>query len=407
MSVNLTRLETSLSAAGINQLSVEPATSLYLHVPFCPSKCQYCDFYSIAQPNPSLMAGYVACAKQEILWWHRYLQKSGSAIATVFLGGGTPTVLPSPLMADLLRTLRKELPFADGYEWTVEANPATVDPNYCTMLLDHGVNRISFGAQSFIEEELRILGRAHGVRDVIESVATAQRAGFKRINVDLMYATPGQTLDTWIQSLQATLDMGIGHISCYCLTLEESTPMYRRVQSGEIPRVSEDSQLQYMKQTRSYLATRGLEAYEISNYALPGQQCRHNLAYWDCANYIGIGPGAASHIAGVRWRHAPDVARYTSEMRLDNRAPLVDVEELSPSQRGMEMVMMSLRTRNGLSWARYHTAAGVDGEIQMGSAIEKLRRLGMLERFEGGIRLTAAGVYVADEVIRELVGQAS
>lgn len=407
MSVNLTKIGTSLSPGAIDSLHGSPVGSLYVHVPFCARKCEYCDFYSVAGQSLSLMEAYVRAARREVTWWEKYLKRTGSRIATVFFGGGTPTLLPGNLMRDLLRSIRTELPFEGGYEWTVEANPATIGPEYCEMMLEEGVNRISMGAQSLADAELRTLGRIHSADEVLESVKTAQAAGFGRLSIDLMYATPGQTLDSWQRTLQGAVAMGIGHLSCYCLTLEEETPMYRKTKAAMVAEVSEETQLEYMKLTRAVLPAHGYEGYEISNYATPGEECRHNMVYWDCGNYLGIGPGAATHLDGLRWRHTPDVDAYVKSMSGGDRAPVVDVEHLTPEQRGTELVMMSLRTKHGLNWRRFAELTGCDGENLLADAVRRMVEIELLEAIEGGVRLTAKGIYVADEVISELVREAT
>lgn len=407
MSVNLTKIGTSLTAPAIAALPATPVASLYVHVPFCAHKCEYCDFYSLPGQSRSLMAAYTRSACREVEWWSRYLQRTGSRISTVFLGGGTPTLLPIDLMRDLLTCIRTQLPFEEDYEWTVEANPATIDPAYCAMMLQAGVNRLSIGAQSLVDAELKTLGRIHSANQVTESVKTAQSAGFRRLSIDLMYATPRQTPESWQYTLEGAIALGIDHLSCYCLTLEEDTPMYRQTRAALLPEVGEETQLEYMRRTRSVLPAHGYQGYEISNYARAGEECRHNLVYWDCGNYIGIGPGAATHLNGLRWRHAPDVSAYVASMDADEDAPLVDVEQLTQEQRGTELIMMSLRTNPGLRWGRFAEVTGRDGEKMLAAAIKRLSQMNLVEPVDGGVRLTPQGVFVAETVIGELVREAT
>ena len=241
---NLVETETSISPARILALGAAPVQSLYIHVPFCRAKCQYCDFYSVASCNSdAILNDFVEAMLREAQWWSAYL-KPQSPISTVFFGGGTPTVLPPDAMRRLISGLRSSFHMNAEAEWTIEANPATIDADYCRMLLDGGVNRLSIGAQSLIDSELRILGRIHDAEQVKRTVRDAQAAGFKRLSIDLMYAVPHQTLASWRQSLEMALALGISHISCYCLTLEEGTPMWQKTQNGDLPTVGEEAQLE-------------------------------------------------------------------------------------------------------------------------------------------------------------------
>ena len=195
-------------------------------------------------------------------------------------------------------------------------------------LLEHGVNRLSVGAQSFVAGELEVLGRVHDPNAIRRTIGDAQEAGFRRVSLDLMYAIPHQTPQSWCYSLSEAMALGIRHISCYCLTLEEGTPMWQMAQTGQLPQFGDAEQLEFMRETRRQLQSFGLEAYEISNYATKGEECRHNLMYWRGGNYIGLGPAAASHLAGRRWRNVPDLRRYLAEIPRE-RLEIEDYESLS------------------------------------------------------------------------------
>jgi oxygen-independent coproporphyrinogen-3 oxidase len=350
------------------------------------------------------MRQYVQKITQELGWWKEHLVRTDSRIDTVFFGGGTPSMLPRDLMRELLGELRTNLPLEAGVEWTIEANPASLDRAYQEMLLENGVNRLSVGVQSFIEQELKTLGRVHGSEDARQAVISAREAGFERVSVDLMYATPGQTQASWLHSLEEAVNLGTGHLSCYCLTLEEGTPMHRLMQLGRMAAVPEELQLEYMKTTRAYLKEQGFEAYEISNYARPGQECRHNIHYWRGDNYIGLGPGAASHVGGQRWRNHPDLAAYISQMGC-GRLPVEDAEMLSPQQRVLEMLMLGLRMASGLNWADVLKRTGLDGRTLFAKNIGRLQKLSLLECNDHVVRLSERGLFVADSVIGELVRQ--
>lgn len=404
--VNLNVNCTSLGSARIGALPRASVAGLYVHVPFCVRKCEYCDFYSLSAGIGRSMGQYVDAVLQEAAWWTPFVQESGGQISTVFLGGGTPTMLPPPLMGRLLRGLKERIPIAPEVEWSVEANPATVDGNYCQLLLEHGVNRLSVGAQSFVQGELEILGRAHDADAVRRTIDDAHRAGFGRVSLDLMYGVPGQTLASWRYSLEEAMRLGIKHISCYCLTLEEGTPMWEKTRIGKMPEVPEEQQLLLMRETRQKLAEYGLRAYEISNYAAPGEECRHNMVYWTGRNYIGLGPAAASHLSGRRWRNVPDLVRYLRTVA-GGQVAVEDWEELSLSQRSTELAMLMLRLQTGIDQKQFHDVLGLDAMAAFGQAAMRLEKLGMVRRTASGITLTDRGIYVADEVIRELVREGS
>lgn len=400
--VNLSKIRTWIGPDTIGAIPRVPVDGLYVHVPFCMKKCEYCDFYSIATDAAPIMQPYVDAVLQEASWWSAYLEPRGNALSTVFFGGGTPTMLPRLLMARLINGLRQRLPMSQHIEWTVEANPATVDRDYCRMLLDCGVNRLSVGAQSFVPEELKTLGRVHDADAVRRTIADAQDAGFQRMSLDLMYGVPGQTGPNWTYSLEQAMALRIKHISCYCLTLERGTSMWQKAARGEIAEVGENEQLMLMKQTRHTLADHGIRPYEISNYAASGEECRHNMNYWRGGNYIGLGPAAAMHLAGTRWRNTPDLSRYLQSLDFGH-VEIEDWEVLSLSQRAVELAMLMLRLEEGIDRKLFHTLLGLDPMDLFGRAIEQLEGLGMVRRSVTSITLTEPGVYVADAVIGEMV----
>ena len=379
-----------------------PAKSLYLHVPFCLQKCRYCDFYSVAQASPDQLARFVDAVLREATIWQKFIQSTGTVFQTVFFGGGTPTVLPPDQMSRLLSGLRKRMPIAPDAEWTVEVNPATVDESYCRRLIAEGVNRLSIGAQSFIDNELALLGRIHPAQAVVRTVDAARAAGFDRLSLDLMYAIPGQTLESWQASLTHAVELGVEHLSCYCLTLESGTPLWRMIQNGELAEADEQTQLAYMKLTRAFLAAKGFAAYEISNYAVPGQECRHNLVYWRGQNYIGLGPAAASHISGHRWRNQAALEPYHQAINA-HRLPVADSEVLTLQQRIGELAMLMLRTAEGIDCQQFANILGVDPLHIFAGALPELERMGLLAYSNNRIALTETGVCVADSVTANLI----
>src|SRR4051794_37798737 len=246
---------------------------LYVHVPFCFHKCHYCDFYSITRQTEGRMASFVDRILSEAAGWSR---RRGPTVRprTVFFGGGTPSLLPPAQMKRLIQGLRQQFPWQNVQEFTVEVNPATATLEYCQMLREAGVDRLSFGAQSFDPAELKVLERHHRPDDVARSVEIARAAGFARINLDLIYAIPGQDLSSWERSLSAAMEMGTTHLSCYGLTYEPNPPIAVRKRLGQLCAVvEEEAEVEMFRHTRRRLSTAGLSAYEISNYAAPGEEC--------------------------------------------------------------------------------------------------------------------------------------
>src|SRR5688500_15469574 len=273
-----------LSAASQPDPAALPAATvrgLYVHIPFCFHKCHYCDFYSITRQTDDRMARFVDLVLAEAdLWMSARRRFEPVAPRTVFFGGGTPSLLPLAEMSRLLAGLHRRFDFSRLEEWTIEANPATVRDDYCRMLRESGVDRLSFGAQSFRRDELAALERHHDPDDVPRSLAAARAAGFARLNLDLIYAIPGQTMESWSQSLESAVALGTSHLSCYGLTYESTPPMAVRKRLGQFLALDEEPELQMFHHTRTRLPPAGLPPYEISNFAAPGQQCLHNLVYW-------------------------------------------------------------------------------------------------------------------------------
>jgi oxygen-independent coproporphyrinogen-3 oxidase len=287
-------------------------------------------------------------------------------------------------------------------EWTIEANPATVTSEYCAMLRSHGVDRLSFGAQSFDRKELAILERHHDPADVLRSVEIAREAGFQRVNVDLIYAIPGQDLASWESSLRQALDLKTEHISCYGLTYESNTPMAVKQRLGTIRGVDEEVELEMLHRTRDLLAGHGYHAYEISNYASPGEACRHNLLYWNGGSYVGLGPSAASHVEGHRWRNRPHLGEWETAVQ-SGGIPTTDVEHLSPRRRAGELAMLQLRLADGIKFEAFARRTGSDPREIYGVLLDRLSNLGLIHVDQQGFGLTSRGINVADAIAGEFV----
>ncbi len=284
-----------------------PPLALYVHIPFCSAKCTYCDFNSYAGQD-SLMAPYAEAVAHEASVWAPYV--AGRRFETVFFGGGTPSTLPLPEMRTIVEGMRGYLNIDLAAEFSLEANPGTVDAAYLAGLREIGFNRISFGVQSFHEDELRSLDRIHDAQEVRDAYRWAREAGFDNINLDLIYGLIGQDMQSWQTNLEMALELGPEHLSLYALTLEEGTPLTRDVARGRTPGPDLDLQADMFEWSREYLKPLGYHHYEISNWAKAGGECRHNLVYWRNGDWLGLGAGAHSHLFGQRFADAASPARY-------------------------------------------------------------------------------------------------
>lgn len=371
--------------------------ALYVHVPFCETKCGYCDFYSVALKDRQT-APLIQRIIQEL---RRRVSDSGLTVRTVFCGGGTPTLLPVFDLSTLLNAIRSAVDVACLEEFTVEANPATVDHGKAKLLSASGVTRVSLGAQSFHPPELLILERLHDPRDVPESLRILRHAGFTNINLDLIFGIPGQTLETWAHSLRRAIDLGPEHIACYGLTYEPRTRLTALKAAGRLTPCDEDLEADMYELALDTLTAAGYPQYETSNYARPGYECRHNLMYWRNQPYIGVGPSAAGCYHRRRYKNISDIAGYNLAIDTNGYAE-AESELLDRSMLMIEMVMMQFRLAGGLSCVDFHRRCGQDPRVLFSTALERLSALGLLEVRGDHLALTRRGRLVSDAVIAEL-----
>jgi oxygen-independent coproporphyrinogen-3 oxidase len=399
VSINLLNPSTS---ASLDPAAFAPSLvpALYVHIPFCSHKCHYCDFYSITGQADERMERFVFLLLAEADQWSR--SQLTIRPRTIFFGGGTPTALPVEQMRRLLNGLRERFDLSEVDEWTSEANPNTVTPEYCQALREGGVNRVSFGAQSFDRAELAMLERNHNPDDVPKCVELARNAGFDRINVDLIYAIPGQTIASWQKTLDLTLALNLQHLSCYGLTYEPNTAMTARKQAGQFAPAPESLELEMFHLTRDRLIQSGLPPYEISNFAAPGQACRHNLNYWTGGSYIGLGPSAASHVEGCRFRNRPHLGDWERTIE-EGQLPAIDFEHLTPRQRAGELAMLMLRLPEGVASAELELRFGLEVRTWFADALSRLVDLKLIESDAAGFRLSIKGLDVADAVAAEFL----
>jgi len=370
---------------------------LYVHTPFCETKCGYCDFYSVALKDRET----TPLVERIIRDMRVRVPTSGLHVRTVFCGGGTPTLLPFADLTALLKAVNETVDASLLEEFTVEANPATVDDAKARLLIDHGVTRVSMGAQSFIPAELTTLERLHNPEDIPVSLTTLRRAGVKNLNLDLIFGVPGQTMETWSQSLQRAIDLGPEHIACYGLTYEPRTRLTALKVGGRLTPCDENLEAEMFDFTTDRLADAGYAQYETSNYARPGFECRHNLIYWRNQPFIGVGPSAAGCYAGKRYKNISDIAGFIHMIDKQRHAE-VETEVVDRTMLMMEMVMMQLRLAKGLSCKDFEARCGTDPLTLFQSPLSRLSSLGLIEATTERITFTRRGRLVSDGIIAEL-----
>jgi putative oxygen-independent coproporphyrinogen III oxidase len=373
---------------------------LYVHVPFCASRCGYCDFntYTSDELGPGASrAEYAGTAIAELRAAARVLGPEPPPVSTVFVGGGTPTLLPADDLAAVLAAVRELFPVAPDAEVTTEANPESVTPASLAQLRAAGFTRLSLGMQSAAEHVLAVLDRRHTPGRAVEAAAEARAAGFEHVNLDLIYGTPGETDADWAASLDAVLAAPVDHVSAYALIVEEGTRLARRIGRGELPMPDDDVLADRYVQADTTLRAAGFDWYEVSNWARSeSARCRHNELYWAGAHWWGIGPGAHSHVGGVRWWNVKHPAAHADRLAR-GESPAADREVLTDADRALEAVMLGLRLREGLPLERLSAT----GRQRAAEAVVR----GLLDpaAHEGGRAvLTDRGRLLADAVVRDL-----
>ena len=364
---------------------------LYLHIPFCVRKCAYCDFASWAGAE-ELFGPYAARVKEEI----RRAGRRDVRVRTLYVGGGTPSVIPAGMMLSLLTALRSAFDFVPGAECSMEMNPGTVREDMLEAMREGGINRVSMGMQCAQDRLLETLGRVHRFADVENSVRMLHAAGFDNLNLDLMLGLPGQTVRDVKESLDSALDLGVTHLSCYGLILEDGTEMARRVREGTWTLPDEDTEREMYDLCLRETARRGMKQYEISNFAFPGRECRHNLDIWKRGEYIGVGCAAAGFMDGVRRQNPLSLRAY-----LEGDKPTE--ETISPRDAMFESVMLGLRLTEGISDGEFYSRHGKTLREEYGARWGKAIKNGLLVYENGVLRLTRRGMDVQNSVLVDLM----
>lgn len=377
---------------------------LYVHLPFCKTKCPYCDFYSIT--DETLISAYLTALDAEA----RLYREQFPVFDSLFLGGGTPSLLDAAQLGALVASLRRHFVFATDSEITLEANPDDITSEKLRLFRDLGINRLSLGVQSFDEAELRFLGRRHTARQTAAAIDLIRAAGFTNLGLDLMYGLPGQTLDAWLKTLEQALSFAPEHLSCYQLTIMAGetpalrTPLARRVARGEISLPDEETQREFFLLTANVLTARGYLHYEVANFARQRPQagslghycCRHNLKYWTRTPYLGLGPAAHSFDGRRRWWNFSSVGDYCSSLSV-GEAPVPEAETLTPEQIRLETLALGFRTREGVSLATIREHPGGD------AVVAELVQAGLVRVNHDRVIATAQGLVVADRLPLEFV----
>jgi putative oxygen-independent coproporphyrinogen III oxidase len=374
--------------------------SMYVHVPFCTTRCGYCDFntYTASELGPlpgASRASYVDAAIGELDQAVRVLGPDAPPVSTIFVGGGTPTLLPADDLGRLVGAIRERFGLTADAEVTTESNPESIDAEGLERLVEAGFNRVSFGMQSAVPHVLAVLDRIHSPGRPQQAVAEARAAGFASVSLDLIYGAPGESLDDWRRSLEAALAAEPDHLSAYALIVEEGTRLATQVRRGQLPMTDDDDLADKYLLAEQVLTAHGLAAYEVSNWSrTPEDRCRHNVAYWRGDNWWGVGPGAHSHVGGTRWWNVKHPAAYAARLA-DQSSPAYAREVLSTEDRRIERVLLELRLSDGL-------------ELDVLTATEQRRvpdlvARGLVELPGRRLVLTLQGRLLADGVVRDLL----
>lgn len=373
--------------------------ALYIHIPFCEKKCHYCDFNSYSGKN-HLVDDYIKALKKEMQQYGEIIK--GHSVATVFFGGGTPSILTGEQMAEIMETLRRYYTLEEQAEISMEANPGTLNFHKLKAYYESGINRLSMGLQSCQNHLLKTLGRIHSFEEYVKNLEDARKAGFTNINTDLMFSLPGQTERDWQESLEKIVSLGIPHISAYSLIVEEGTPFFSWVENKKIILPDEEVDMNMYHYTIEYLKSKGYHHYEISNYAKNGFECKHNITYWHNEHYIGLGAGAHSYFDQKRFNNFADIDKYIHLLG-EGSSPVEEEILVSKNDEIAETMFLGLRMMEGISidgfFKRFHTTPLAIYE----DTLEKLRKQGLIQWDEKGIWLTSKGIDLSNVVFEKML----
>lgn len=389
--------------------SQNPLLSIYLHIPFCTSMCTYCAFNTYARLE-HLIPDFIKALKAELTF--ASVDNPYPEVGTIFFGGGTPSLLSPSQFSDVLQHIQKDYQIVSNAEITSELNPNDLNYDYLVGLHKSGINRLSIGMQSSNNQELKFFARRHDHQTVVSAIHEAKRAGFDNINLDLIYGVPYQSLASWKQTLHDAIALNVEHLSLYSLGLEEGTPLNNWVNNGDVPAPDDDLAADMYEYATEKLAQHGYKQYEISNWALPDRECRHNLQYWRNLPYIGIGPGAHGFVDGIRYavmrspqRYIKSLLNATEDLEVFPHTPAVeDFKHLSKEDEISETLIMALRLLNdGIAFDDFKTRFDVDLLQLHGETFEKYAGYGLVMMDDKRVKLTEAGRLLCNMIFRELV----
>jgi oxygen-independent coproporphyrinogen-3 oxidase len=373
-----------------NSMNPEQTPGLYIHIPYCFSKCPYCDFYSSTSLS-ALPLFLDALFKEMAMYWSDF-----NSFDTVYIGGGTPSLLTPQQLENILTRIRGNFDLIGNTEITIETNPADLCPSSLESMRKTGINRVNIGIQSFDQEVLRFLGRRHSVRQAIHAIEASRKAGFHNIGLDLIYGIPGQTINSWIDTLEQAVAFSPEHLSCYQLTLEATTPLGKRHRSGEISIPGEELQYEFFMKTSQFLEEAGYIHYEVSNFARETKYAsRHNQKYWDHSPYLGLGPAAHSFQSNRRWWNHRSVDRYIAAVSAGN-LPVEETEILTMEQLRLEALYLGLRTKKGISFEDFKNRYQYDLLTEKKKMLGRLEEEGFIHIQDGHLCPTPTGLAVAD-----------
>lgn len=378
-------------------LKNKTASSIYIHIPFCATKCYYCAFNTYAFHKEQSKA-YLQALRTEMALY----APDTDPLQTIFIGGGTPSILSANALAQLFVDVHQNFSITPNAEITVECNPGTVDAEKLNVMRENGVNRLSFGLQAMQDETLKQLGRIHTVSEFMESYHIAREHDFENINIDLIFALPEQIMTAWHHTLNEVIALEPEHISGYNLVMEAETPFYEQWQAGELHLPSEDTEADMFQYTIETLTSHGYTHYEICNFAKPNHFAKHNLVYWNNQACIGLGAGACGYVGGIRYTNIRGIAPYIKALSKCSK-PIADTERLTGHAEKAETLMLALRKREGISLEAYRNRFGEEIETAFGRTLKKWIDTELLERTPTHLRLTARGLFLANEVFVELM----
>ncbi len=365
---------------------------LYIHIPFCLSKCHYCDFYS--STSLSAISHFLdALSKEMKMYRDRF-----NTFETVYIGGGTPSLLNPQQMDKILTGIEESFGLTSGPEITIETNPADFNRSFLESIRHTGFNRINIGVQSFDEKVLKFLGRRHSVKQALSAVEASREAGFDNVGLDLIYGVPGQDIESWLNTLRQALVLSPEHISCYQLTLEPRTPLGMRYHAGEFTMFGEELEYEFFMKTSQFLGDAGYTHYEVSNFAKKEELAsRHNQKYWDHSPFLGLGPSAHSFVHNRRWWNHRSIDRYLGSIDAGN-LPVEETETLTPEQLRLEAFYLGLRTKKGISLQGFKNRYHYDLLTEKKKILARLEEEGFIAVEEGCLHPTPAGLAIADSL---------